>query len=190
MRLPGAARTRSPAGDSASSSAQWPLVARREWSPSRSPNPGRVVERPAPPPMQREPVVRNILYEGALPPGDPPMPPHVSHAKAGGALGVGGAGRVVGTTSPRGPEPIPLAQPKAIYFEGRGPVVQVLHGPTAFPGKIPQFLQTPAPKQIPYSNTCGCSRAEHPHNPVAEPWFGRLVIDTLARRRWACTHRP
>ncbi|HEV2146501.1 MAG TPA: multicopper oxidase domain-containing protein [Longimicrobiaceae bacterium] len=174
-------------------------------------------------PAAREPVARQVPYEGAIGPNDPPGAPMSPMQKplepwVKAALDVW-----YERPSPKGPEPIPLAQPKAIYFEGKNPVIQILPGPPAFPEKIPERLKTVFPEKVPYSNNVkrlprGKIRVaafDHTHNdtklskdsmeveisfvdaegaewrieqvmlapfspnPVAEPWFGGLVIDTL-----------
>lgn len=194
-------------------------VPRAEPEPVPPPRP----EAPAAPSAAAEPVARNVPYEGALPPGDPPdtpLPPSQKPVEPSvkAALDVWWE-----RPSPRGPEPIPLAQPKAIYVTGNGPVIQALPGPPAFPDKIPEYLRTVMPEKIPYSNNVQrLPRGEirlvaydNTHNdtklsrdsmeveisfvdgegaewrieqvvlapispnPVAEPWFGGLVIDTL-----------
>jgi uncharacterized cupredoxin-like copper-binding protein len=125
--------------------------------------------------------------------------------------------------SPRGPEPIPVTPSKAIFFEGAGPVIQVLPGRAAFGEKLPPHIRTAMPEEGPYSNSVArlprgsirgvafdrtlndtkatrdsmeveISFTDHEgaewrieqvmlaglsSNPVAEPWFGGLAIDTL-----------
>ena len=174
-------------------------------------------------PVPTEPVVRNVPYQNGIGPSDPPKPPLGDMQKpiepwVAAALDVW-----YERPSPKGPPPIPLARPKAIYFEGKNPVIQVLPGPPAFPDKIPQYLQTAYPEKVPYSNNVKrlpkgkirvvgfdntlndtklskdsmavdisftdangdewrieqAAIAPISSNPIAEPWFGGLIIDTL-----------
>ena len=170
----------------------------------------------------REEIARSVPYEGSFGPTAPPMPasamqkPLEPWVKA--ALDVW-----YQRPSPKGPPPIALASPKAIYVVGRNPVIQVLPGAPAFPDKIPSRLQTVMPEKVPYSNNVKRLRrgtirlvaldrtlndtktssdsmaieasftdaegaewrieqvmlAPISPNPVAEPWFGGLAIDTL-----------
>jgi hypothetical protein len=188
------------------------------------PDPAAVAVVPVTPAAaQAEPVVRQVPYQGAFGPGDPPGAPMSPMQKplepwVKEALDVW-----YERPSPRGPEPIPLAQPKALYFEGKNPVIQILPGPTPFPEKVPERLQTVFPKKVPYSNhvkrlprgrirvvsfdntlndtklsrdsmEVEISFTDHEgaqwrieqvmlapisSNPVLEPWFGGVVIDTL-----------
>ena len=173
--------------------------------------------------VPREPVARQVPYQGAFGPGDPPgapLPPMQKPVEpwVKEALDVW-----YERPSPKGPEPIPLAQPRALYFEGKNPVIQILPGPPAFPEKIPERLKTVFPEKVPFSNNVKrlprgkirvvsfdntlndtkLSRdsmeveisftdaqgaewrieqvmlAPFSPNPVAEPWFGGVVIDTL-----------
>ena len=167
--------------------------------------------------------MRNVPYEGAFGPSDPPGAPMSPTQKPVEPWVKAALDVWYERPSPKGPPPIPLAQPRALYFEGKGPVIQVLPGPPAFPEKIPQRLQTVFPEKVPYSNNVkrlprGTFRAVSfdntlndtklsndsmaveiaftdsegakwrieqvvlapiSPNPVLEPWFGGVVIDTL-----------
>lgn len=178
-------------------------------------------------PAERQPrraadVPRVVPYHGAFGPNDPParapamQKPLTPWVKA--ALDV-----LYERPSPKGPPPIAVAVPKAIYVVGRNPVVQVLPGPAVFPEKIPARMREMLPKMVPFSNNVkqlsrGSIRlvafdhtlndtkltsdsmaveatftdvngddwrieqvmlAPLSPNPVAEPWFGGVVIDTL-----------
>lgn len=181
-----------------------------------------VVVTPAPAAAE-EPVERNVPYEGAFGPSDPPGAPMSPMQKPLEPWVTAALDVWYERPSPKGPPPIPLAQPKALYFEGKGPVIQVLPGPPAFPEKIPKRLQTVFPEKVPFSNNVkrlpsGTFRAVSfdntlndtklssdsmaveiaftdfngdewrieqvvlapiSPNPVLEPWFGGVVIDTL-----------
>ena len=180
------------------------------------------------PPAARRPVAsrdviqRDVPYEGAFGPADPPkrapamqkpLEPWVTAA----------LDFWYERPSPGAPEPIPVANPKALYVVGQGAVLQILPGPPAFPDKIPERLRTVMPDSIPYSNNvrrlpAGRVRlvafdhtlndtkrsrdsmalelsftdaegaewrieqvtlAPISPNPINEPWFGGLAIDTL-----------
>jgi hypothetical protein len=174
--------------------------------------------------------VRNVPYEGAFGPGDPPGAPMSPMQKplepwVKEALDVW-----YERPSPKGPEPIPVAQPKALFVVGKGPVIQVLPGPPRLPrqdsgapqdrdaGEDPLLQQREAAsnnvKRLPRgeirwvafdrtlndtklskdSMAIEISFTDHQgaewrieqvmlapisDNPVFEPWFGGLVIDTL-----------
>lgn len=172
--------------------------------------------------QQRAPVTRAIPYEGALGPADPPMrvpqPQKPLERWVRQALDV-----LYERPSPKGPPPIALDQPRAIYVVGGGPIVQALPGPAVFPDSIPMRVRTAMPDSVPFSNRTerlagGTIRvvafdrtlndtkvtsdsmaielsftdadgaewrieqvtlAPMSPNPVAEPWFGGLAIDTL-----------
>jgi uncharacterized cupredoxin-like copper-binding protein len=99
-------------------------------------------------------VVRNIPYSGAFGPSDPPIPP-VARIQLPEALSSAERGTLdvwYQRPSPKGPPPIPVAQPKAIYAVGKGPVVQILPGPTPFQDKLPDQLKTASPRDIQYSD--------------------------------------
>lgn len=161
----------------------------------------------------------DIPYENRFGPSDPPRPPSQTPLDRTivAALDV-----LYERPSPRGPEAIPIDEPRGIVIEGAGPVVQALPGPPAFPDRIPARLKAVSPEQIPFSNNVrelsgGTFRAvaydrtandtklsedsmeaeisftdqagdqwriEQAElaplspNPVAEPWFGGVVIDT------------
>lgn len=99
-------------------------------------------------------VIRNVPYSGPMQPSDPPVPPiyglqlpeALSHAERA-ALDVWYERPV-----PKGPMPIPVKEPKAVYAVGKGPIVQILPGPSPFPEKIPEQLRIALPKDVPYSN--------------------------------------
>jgi hypothetical protein len=192
--------------------------------PEPAPEPAQTVQDAEPvadvPAASAEPVARSVPYEGALPPSDAPLPPTqqpVSPAVEA-ALDV-----LWQRPSPMGPEPVPVDEPKAIYVVGEGPVIQALPGPSPFPDRIPEYLRSVLPENVPYSNNVerlsgGTIRlvafdrtandtklssdsmaveiaftdaegaawrieqaalAPLSSNPIAEPWFGGLVIDTL-----------
>lgn len=167
-------------------------------------------------------ATRSIPYEGAFGPSMPPSRAPASQKPLDGwvkeALAVW-----YERPSPKGPPPIPLATPKALYVVGKGPVIQILPGPAAFPDKIPERIRTALPPKIPFSNNVKrlsrgdirvvavdrtlndtkvsrdsmaiavsftdadgadwrielASLAPISPNPVTEPWFGGLAIDTL-----------
>lgn len=187
------------------------------------PAPSVVVERGVGAEAVDEPVDRDIPYEGAFGPSDPPRPPLPPGQTPLDPWVVAALDVWWERPSPRGPEPIPVDEPKAIRIEGRGPVIQALPGPTPFPDMIPERLRTVYPERIPYSNrverlprgeirivafdnTYNDTKlsddsmaveieftdfrgdewrieqvvlAPISSNPIAEPWFGGLVIDTL-----------
>ncbi|MCW8193656.1 multicopper oxidase domain-containing protein [Proteobacteria bacterium 005FR1] len=97
-------------------------------------------------------VKRDIPYEGAFGPPKPPRPPLSDMQTPIEPWVMDAIGVWYERPSPKGPEPIPLDKPEAIYIEGGGPVIQVLPGPPAFPEKIPKRLQTVFPKKVPFSN--------------------------------------
>jgi hypothetical protein len=99
-------------------------------------------------------VVRNVPYSGAFGPSDPPIPP-VYGLQLPEALS--SAERETFNVwyerpVPKGPAPIPVEEPKAVYAVGKGPVVQILPGPAVFPDKIPEQLKIAYSKDIAYSN--------------------------------------
>ncbi len=175
------------------------------------------------PASSAESMTRAVPYEGALPPGDAPMAP-VGAAQRPVSPPVQAALDVLWQRpSPDGPPPVPVADPKAIYVVGGGPVIQALPGPSPFPDRIPAYLRSVLPEEVPYSNhverlSGGTIRlaafdrtandtklsadsmavevtftdaegaewrieqaalAPLSSNPVAEPWFGGVVIDTV-----------
>ncbi len=177
----------------------------------------------APVAVAPEPVTRQIPYEGAFGPPNPPDAPLPAMQKPLNPW-VKEVLRVwYQRPSPTGPEPIPLANPKAIYVEGKGPVIQILPGPPVFPDKMPERLKVVFPEKIPFSNNVKplprgevrlvavdrtlndtkitrdsmaieatftdaegaewrieqVTLAPISPNPVLEPWFGGLAIDTL-----------
>ncbi|MBW3628882.1 MAG: hypothetical protein KY464_06250 [Gemmatimonadetes bacterium] len=92
-----------------------------------------------------------VSYCGPLPPGDPPLrvpPPQrpLSPWQAA-ALDV-----LYERPSPAGPPPIALERPRAVYAEGRGPVIQVLPGDLVFAEHLPQVARTAMPAKGPFSN--------------------------------------
>jgi hypothetical protein len=99
-------------------------------------------------------VIRNIPYSGAFGPSDPPIPP-VHPIQLPEALSEAERATLdvwYERPSPKGPVPILVDPPKAIYVVGKGPVVQILPGPSPFPDKIPEQLKTAYPRDIQYSN--------------------------------------
>lgn len=169
-----------------------------------------------------EVVPRTVPYEGALGPATPPMrapatqrplEPWVQQA----------LGALYERPPTPGPEPIPVATPKAIYVVGRGPVIQAMPGAMPYGDSIPARVREAMPPQGPFSNTVRRMRegsirlvaydrtlndtrrsrdsmalavsftdadghawrieqaalAPLSPNPIAEPWFGGLAIDTL-----------
>jgi uncharacterized cupredoxin-like copper-binding protein len=99
-------------------------------------------------------VVRNVPYSGAFGPSDPPIPP-VYGLQLPEALSSAERGTFdlwYERPVPKGPAPIPVEEPKAVYAVGKGPVVQILPGPAVFPDKIPEQLKIAYAKDIPYSN--------------------------------------
>lgn len=99
-----------------------------------------------------EPVQRNVPYQGAigpvrpprapLPPMQKPLEPWVTEALEVWWM----------RPSPKGPDPIALEEPKAIFVKGKSPVIQALPGPPVFPEKIPERLQAVYPDKVPFSN--------------------------------------
>jgi uncharacterized cupredoxin-like copper-binding protein len=99
-------------------------------------------------------IVRNVPYSGPFGPSDPPIPP-VYGLNLPEALSSAERGTLDAWYErpvPKGPAPIPVKEPKAIYAVGKGPVVQILPGPAVFPDKLPEQFKTFYPKDIPYSN--------------------------------------
>jgi uncharacterized cupredoxin-like copper-binding protein len=95
---------------------------------------------------------RDIPYSGAFGPEKPPKPPLPPMQTPIDPWVMATLDVWYERPSPKGPEPIPLDDPQAIYIEGENPVIQVLPGPPAFPEKIPKRLQTVMPKKVPFSN--------------------------------------
>ena len=169
-----------------------------------------------------EPVQRDVPYEGAFGSPDPPKPPLPPTQKPVDPTVAAALDVLWQRPSPTGPPPVPVPQPTAIRIEGKGPVIQVLPGPPAFPEKIPTRLQTVFPGKVPFSNNVkelskGTFRAVAidntandtklskdsmeveiaftdaegdewrieqvtlaplSPNPIAEPWYGGVVIGT------------
>jgi uncharacterized cupredoxin-like copper-binding protein len=99
-------------------------------------------------------IIRNVPYSGAFGPSDPPIPP-VYGLQLPEALSSAERGTLdvwYERPVPKGPAPIPVKEPKAIYAVGKGPVVQILPGPPPFPEQIPDQVKTALPKNGPYSN--------------------------------------
>jgi uncharacterized cupredoxin-like copper-binding protein len=80
--------------------------------------------------------------------------------------------------SPRGPEPIAYPQPKAVYVVGKGPVVQMLPGPSPFPDKLPEYYKTATADSIRASN----NTRRLPRGEVRFVAFDRTVNDTKLSR--------
>lgn len=101
---------------------------------------GATAQTPTPP--------DTAAYRGALPPADPQqLPPAPLGTGVEAALDV-----LYERPSPEGPPPIPVAAPKALYAEGRGPVLQVLPGELVYAEHVPQRVRVAAPKKGPFSN--------------------------------------
>jgi hypothetical protein len=174
-------------------------------------------------PAPSEPVVRNVPYGGAFGPSDPPKTPLPPDEKPLSAEVRAALDVWYQRPSPKGPEPIPVAQPKAIYVVGKSPVVQILPGPAVFPEELSEKYKITRPDSIPYSNNTRrlprgeirfvsfdntvndtklsrdsmeidisftdyegaewrieqVALAPISSNPIHEPWFGGVVIDTL-----------
>jgi uncharacterized cupredoxin-like copper-binding protein len=99
-------------------------------------------------------LIRNIPYSGAFGASDPPIPP-VYGAQLPEALSSAERATLdvwYERPSPKGPPPIPVAQPKAVYAVGKGSVVQMLPGPSPFPDKILEQERITRGKDTQYSN--------------------------------------
>jgi uncharacterized cupredoxin-like copper-binding protein len=176
------------------------------------------IGQPAP-----EPVVRNVPYEGALPPGDPPKPPLPPVQKPLSPAVQAALDVWWERPSPKGPDPIPVNPARAIYIVGGKPIDRALPGPWVFGEHAPPALQVARPKNGPISNNMvvlsqgefrmvafdrtvndtklsrdslefeaqfvdeegndwrviAVAPAKISPNPVADPWVGGVVIDSL-----------
>lgn len=89
-----------------------------------------------------------VPYRGALPPSDPAqMPPPPLGTGVQAALNA-----LYQRPTPEGPPPIAVPVPKAVYARGKGPIVQVLPGPTTYADKAPPMAQTAMPPKSPFTN--------------------------------------
>ena len=103
-------------------------------------------------PQQDQQSASVVPYEGALPPGDPPRTPLPPTQRPLEPWVHAALDAHYERPAPRGREPIPLRPAKAIYVEGRSPVIQAMPGPAVFNDRVPQHLQTAMPREGPYSN--------------------------------------
>lgn len=161
-------------------------------------------------------------YRGAIGPATPPPSPLPPPRPLGMATKQTLAMRYE-QPEPMGPPEMPRPHPAAMRVIGRGPVVQVLPGPTTFGDSVPELLRIAMPPKSPFSNNVkrlsgGTLRfvafdrtlndtklsrdsmefdasftdpeghkwrvlqtriAPVSPNPVGEPWFGGVGIDTL-----------
>lgn len=102
--------------------------------------------------MRTDTTQRNVPYEGALAPDDPPQTPVPASQKPIEPWVKATLDVLYERPSPKGPPPIALDAPKAIFVVGKGPIVQVLPGAPVFPDRMPEHLKTVMPERIPFSN--------------------------------------
>lgn len=133
-------------------------------------------ERAETPPA--EPVRRAVPYQGAFGPADPPKPPLPPMQKPLDPWVMSALDVWWERPSPKGPEPIAVAQPKAVYAVGGSPIDQALPGPTVFAEHVPQRLETVMPPKTPFSNNV----ALLPRGEFRMIAFDRTMNDTKLSR--------
>lgn len=94
-----------------------------------------------------------IPYEGALPPATPPDGEHGAAQKPVAGWVESASKVLYQRPSPKGPDPIPLEEPKAIFVTGDAPVIQALPGALVFAEKIPSYVRSTMPAEGPFSNS-------------------------------------
>jgi hypothetical protein len=106
---------------------------------------------PFPPMMTGQKNLRVIPYEGKLAPEDPPTRiPRSQKPLENWVLGaLDSIYEAPGTPSPPA---IPVSPAKAIYVEGKAPVIQALPGPAVFRDKLSPIADTALPDKTPFSN--------------------------------------
>jgi hypothetical protein len=100
----------------------------------------------------QEQIVRNVPFEGPIGPSDPPQVPLPPNQQPLDPWVKASLDVLYERPSPQGPEPIPVARPKAVYAVGGSPIDQALPGPTAFAEHVPDFVKTAMPPSTPFSN--------------------------------------